>query len=154
MWNSLSGAPIPDLVQALGPLLSDPERRLHVGTDALSRAGTTVYVTVVTVLDPRGGGRVFYFRERTPQARSLAEKLFAEVTRSIEVAEQLNDRFTNPIVVHVDANVDERHRSSRYVKALAGMVVGYGYDVRVKPDSWCASTVADFVCKKSSQVAA
>lgn len=153
MWYSLSGARVTDLPRALGLLLQSRERRVHVGTDALSRSGSTVYVTVITVLDPRGGGRVFYRRDRTPLARSLAEKLFAEVTRSIEVAQELAATFDNEIVVHVDANVDERHRSSRYVQALAGMVVGYGFDVRVKPDSWCASTVADFVCKKSGLAA-
>ena len=47
--------------------------------------------------------------------------------------------------MHVDANVDLRHRSSKYVRALAGMVMGYGFKVMVKPHSWCATHVADFV---------
>ena len=49
--------------------------------------------------------------------------------------------------MHVDANEDLRHRSSKYVRALAGMVVGHGFQVRVKPDSWCATHVADYLVK-------
>jgi predicted RNase H-related nuclease YkuK (DUF458 family) len=47
----------------------------------------------------------------------------------------------------MDANEDLRHRSSNYVQALAGMVVGYGFRVRLKPDSWCATHVADRLVK-------
>ena len=40
--------------------------------------------------------------------------------------------FLFAFVVHVDANEDLRHRSSKYVQALSGMVVGHGFQVRVK----------------------
>ena len=109
---------------------------------------------VTVAILPGSGGRVFYRRERTRATRSLAEKLFAEVAKSLDVAQTLSSFFTNEVIVHVDANVDERHRSSRYVQALAGMVVGYGYQVRVKPEAWCATHVADFVVKEKNQRAA
>lgn len=144
-WRTLSGVHVPELEGELRRLLAGGPRILHVGTDSKQRAYHTDYVTVVAVVQPGHGGRVFYKRERRPRSRSLAHKLFLETELSLTVASTLEVRGLRPIVVHVDANEDLKHLSSRYVQALSGMVVGYGFQVRVKPDSWCATHVADFV---------
>lgn len=153
MWRTLSGVPIRDLFAELRSLVQEG-RILHVGTDAKHRGLHTDFVTVIAVLTPHLGGRVFYRRERTRRMRSLAEQLFREVTLSIDVANTLSDAIASPITVHVDANADQRHRSAHYVQALSGMVMGYGYEVKVKPEAWCATHVADFVVKEKNQRAA
>ena len=88
------------------------------------------------------------------RARSLAHKLFREAELSIAVAQALSASIREEILVHVDANEDPRHRSSNYVQALAGMVVGHGFEVQLKPHSWCASHVADHVVKERLREAA
>ena len=125
--------------------MESPQSVLHVGTDSKQRAYHCDYVTALAVLRPGSGGRVLYRRRRERRAPSLSHKLFLEAQLSLEVAQALDAAGFGPIVVHVDANDDLRHLSSKYAKALAGMVVGYGFQVRVKPDSWCATHVADFV---------
>ena len=147
MWRSLSGTPIGHLSAAVSSLLRHDDQVVHVGTDSQHFRTQTTFVTVVAVIDPTGGGRIFYERLRVPHAHSLADKLFREAQLSIEAAQMIERDVAHDIVVHVDANEDGRHRSSRYVRALAGMVVGYGFGVRVKPDSWCASHVADYLVK-------
>ena len=158
IWKSLSGIPIPDLDGELLALVRSGRRCVHVGTDAKHRGAHTDFVTVIAVLDPGCGGRVFYRRERVRRSRSLAEQLFREVELSVQVATAvdglLRDEPCAPITVHVDANENLRHRSSAYVQALAGTVRGYGFEVRVKPHSWCATHVADFVVKDKHQRAA
>ena len=47
------------------------------------------------------------------------------------------------IVIHVDANSDERWKSSDYVHDLIGMVVGQGFRCKIKPNAWAAMSVAD-----------
>ena len=145
MWRSLSGKPSPDFLEEVRRLSSLNGRVLHVGTDSKQRAYHTDYVTAVAILHPGSGGRIFYKRLREQQSPSLSHKLFLETQLSLEVAQLLDAEEMGPIVVHVDANDDLKHMSSKYVKALAGMVVGYGFQVRVKPNSWCATHVADFV---------
>jgi predicted RNase H-related nuclease YkuK (DUF458 family) len=147
MWRSLSGKPVKDIVQAVQSVLHRDEHVVHVGTDSQEYGYHTNFVIVVAVIDPGFGGRVFYRRERTPRTRSLAHKLFKEAELSLAAALHLNGDIAHDIVVHVDANEDERHRSSKYVRALAGMVMGHGFQVRVKPDSWCATNVADHLVK-------
>lgn len=154
MWKSLSGVPIGDVLGELRRLVGNGNRELHIGTDAKHRGSHTDFVTVIALLTPPCGGRVFYRGERTPRSKSLAHQLFHETELSLQTATAVSESLNLPITIHVDANEDQRHRSSRYVQALAGMVAGYGFDVRVKPEAWCATHVADFVVKEKNTRAA
>ncbi len=147
MWRSLSGKPIPDVVAAVQGLLRGVNEVIHVGTDSQHCGQSTNFVTVVAVVHPGCGGRVFYQRFQGPRLKTLAHKLFREAELSLHAAVTLSRAVAHDIVVHVDANEDLRHLSSQYVRALAGMVVGHGFQVRVKPDSWCATHVADSLVK-------
>ncbi len=147
MWRTLSGKPVPDVTAAVQSLLRHDEVTVHIGTDSQEYAYDAHYVTVVAVIDPGCGGRVFYRRERTKRTPSLAHRLFREAELSLAAATMLDPQIAHDIVVHVDANEDQRHRSSKYTRSLAGMVVGHGFQVRVKPDSWCATHVADYLVK-------
>ena len=154
MWKTLSGKNVVDIVEEIHELVGDDDRVLHIGTDAQHRGGKTDFVTVITVLNPGKGGRVFYKRERMKRMKSLAQKLFRETELSIGVAVILSEALAQDITVHVDANEDLKHKSSNYVQALAGMVVGHGFKVEVKPNSWCATHVADHVVKEKHTKAA
>ena len=154
MWSTLYGERIDDLVAAVRELTEKGERVIHVGTDSRNRGAYTHFVTVVAVLLPGHGGRIFYSRLRQPYMRSLAQRLFQEASMSIEVATALDEAKVPDVTVHVDANEDVRHRSSNYVQALAGMVVGYGFRVQVKPHAWCATHVADYVVTEKHKKAA
>ena len=154
MWKSLSGRRIQDIVDAVRRLVGEEERMIHVGTDAKNRGFHTDFVTVVAVLDPGRGGRVFYRRVRHPRMKSLAQRLFREAELSLETALQIHPEVVQDITVHVDANEDQRHRSSKYVQALSGMVLGHGFQVMVKPNAWCATHVADYVVKDKHRKAA
>lgn len=147
MWKSLSGKPIPDLLNAVQELLRRDREVIHVGSDSQNYGTATHYVTVVAVVDPGQGGRVFYRRTTIPRAQTLAHKLFLEAELSLDIALTLSRAIAHDIVVHVDANEDLKHKSSQYVRSLAGMVLGHGFQVRVKPDSWAATHVADSLVK-------
>ena len=147
MWRSLTGGPIPDVVAAVRDLTADTRVVVHIGTDSQESARHTDYVTVIAALTPGHGGRVFYRHRTTTRTKSLAQRLFREAELSLEIAHELQRAIGCEITVHVDANEDERHRSSNYVQALAGMVVGNGFRVHLKPDSWCATHVADRLVK-------
>lgn len=147
MWKSLSGTAIDDIAAAVTELVGEQDRIIHIGTDAQHHGYHTDFVSVVAVLNPGKGGRVFYKRERAKRMDSLAQKLFREAQLSLDVAILLAEVVPQDITVHIDANEDLRHKSSNYVQALAGMVVGHGFKVEVKPNSWCATHVADRVVK-------
>ena len=147
MWRTLSGQPIRHVAKAVTSLLVDDRRVIHIGTDSQQYGICTKYVTVIAVVEPGGGGRILYRRHRTPRTHSLAQKLFKEAEYSLETANLIAPAVAHDIVVHIDANVDARHKSAKYVRSLAGMVIGHGFQVRVKPEAWCATNVADYLVK-------
>ncbi|MBM3976676.1 MAG: hypothetical protein FJ299_06765 [Planctomycetes bacterium] len=154
MWQTLTGDDVPDIAAAVRALCAGGGKAIHIGTDSKQRALSADYVTVIAVLDPGFGGRILYRRERAPRSRSLAEKLFREVALSLEAAGLLQQQGLEAVTVHVDANGDSKHESSRFVGALSGMVVGHGFHVRIKPEAWCATHVADSIAKDEMHRAA
>ncbi len=150
-WWTLGGVELLDVMSTVEQLM-DRGRVVHIGTDAQKSMRRMEFVTVICVLDPGKGGRVFYTRQFSKKEMTLFEKLSMETWMSLELALKMNEEFDLPedkkrIWVHVDANPDTRYDSSNYVKQLAGMVAGSGFPVLVKPDAWCASHVADFAVK-------
>ena len=146
-WRSLSGPWVDDFDRTIDELVGDDDFHIHVGTDSKNRGQFTHFVTVVAILRPGQGARVIYRSLRVPRLRSLAQRLIQEAQMSIETGMLLDERVPQDIVLHIDANPDERHRSARYARSLAGMGIGSGFQVRLKPEAWCASHVADHVVK-------
>lgn len=148
-WLTLSRRPVDNVLDEILKLNAENERQIHIGTDAQVRGSKMVFATVIAVLNPGKGGMAFHSRLAFPRQEfsSLAQKLFREVEYSIEIATDLTQvmehKFHRNIIVHVDANPNVQHNSSDYHKALVGWVVGSGFECLSKPDSWCATHVAD-----------
>jgi hypothetical protein len=157
-WKALTGAEV-DLKRVVEEELAlYPGAELHVGSDSQQVGQNTEYVTVAVIHRPGKGGRVFFCRERIPRVKELRERLWKEVWRSTELAMELTatpDIGTAPEVVvaaiHIDANVDPRHKSSKYVEELVGLVMGQGFNAMVKPESWAASHAADHAVKGKNE---
>jgi predicted RNase H-related nuclease YkuK (DUF458 family) len=72
-------------------------------------------------------------------------RLEAEALRSIVVADYLRDFFENrfKITVHLDCSDNPKYGSEKYTKKLKSYAVGMGFEVKIKPNSWAASSLAD-----------
>ncbi|MDP6409752.1 MAG: ribonuclease H-like YkuK family protein [Planctomycetota bacterium] len=149
-WQTLSGRVTEDLPGEVRRLLAH-DAVLHIGTDSKTIGLQTHFVTVVAVLQPGRGGRAFHRSTKTSRSASLATQLINEVQLSIEAAMEFCDVARETIVLHIDANVEERHRSSKYAPMLSGMGLGNGFKVQLKPHAWCASCVADYVVRGRHQ---
>lgn len=126
----------------------DPERRhdLIVGTD--SQFGVeTCFVTAIVVHRRGKGARYYYSRNRERVSRSLRQRIFYETARSLGLASQLAERLAEngyaDMNVEIHLDVGENGRTRELIREVVGMVVGSGFDARIKPDSFGASTVAD-----------
>jgi predicted RNase H-related nuclease YkuK (DUF458 family) len=156
-WVSLSGERVDDISAILrSEVLACPSAEVHVGSDSQQVGKDTVYVTVLTVHRPSKGGRVFFRKQKVPRIKELHDRLWKEVWMSVELAMQLAEPpdGSEPIkvaAVHVDANVDPKFRSSKYVEELAGLVVGQGFNVILKPEAWAASHAADHAVKNKNE---
>ncbi len=155
-WRNIDKKNV-DLMEELAPYLESESVIVHIGTDAqkTGRRNQCNYVVCVIVHDPmqRGGARVFYVKFRNIETFDLWQKLSNETLLSCCVASEItagNEKARDQILVHVDANPNPRYASSNHVKALAGMVMGYGFNHVLKPNSWASSHCADHIVKSKN----
>lgn len=161
-WKTLAGQEV-DLRSAIEVELDAfPDAEVIVACDSQQVRGCTEYVTVVVLHKTAGGagrgGRVFFCRERVPRVNVLRERLWKEVWRSVELAMELSSnpevgvhRPIDVTAVHIDANTDPMHKSSRYVEELVGLVMGQGFNAVIKPEAFAASHAADHAVKHKDE---
>lgn len=123
--------------------------KLMVGTDSQAFSVSTKYVSVIAIHRIGNGGRYFYKIKKDKKKLSLYDRMFQEVTDSLEIAQQLikllHDKGyqidQHDLSIHID--VGKCGKTKELVKSIVGVVVGCGYQAEIKPDSWAASKAAD-----------
>lgn len=127
----------------------DLEYSLIIGCDSQARESDICFVTAVVIYRTGKGGRFFYRREYETINRSIRQRIFYETAKSLEIASDLTCRLAADEMmrehVHVEIHLDvgRNGKTKEFIKEVVGMVVGSGYDARIKPDSYGASKVAD-----------
>lgn len=124
----------------------DSRYRLIIGTD--SQFGEeTCFVTAVIIHREGKGARYYYSREKERVSRSLRQRIFYETARSLGIASQiaakLGENGYADLDVEIHLDVGENGETRELIREVVGMVVGSGFDARIKPDSYGASKVAD-----------
>ncbi len=124
----------------------DVRYKLIIGSDSQMREDTC-FVTAVIIHRRGKGARYYYQRGWHSNVVSLRQKIFYETSLSLAVASKLADRMAHngwhelDLEIHLDIGPEGRSRD--LIRELVGMVVGSGFDARIKPDSYGASKVAD-----------
>ena len=119
-----------------------------VGTDS-QKIEKDRYDFVSALVIHRVGWGGIYFWKRIVQDKkiSLKERIYQEATMSLETSENFVSFFkTNGISKYdVQIHVDIGHNGETrdLITEVVGMVRGSGYEVKIKPDSYGASKVAD-----------
>lgn len=130
---------------------NEPENkyRLIVGTDSHPGVNDAVFVTAIVIYRLGRGGRFFYHKEKCSFKKGFKQRIYYEVSRSLEVASKLTGflaeerELTEDLEVEIHVDVGENGPTSAVISEVVGMVVGSGYEALIKPDSYAASTVAD-----------
>jgi len=129
---------------------------VYVGTDSqVNRKKKCVDFASCVVLHKKGkGGKIFIARSSEPLANSLKERLMKEVWKSMEVGFELSQILPEnaEIVIHVDVNHSSKFKSGNYNQELVSLVTGQGFKCRIKPEAWCAQSVADRFAKNKRKV--
>jgi len=150
IWYSGTGIPhafknVVEEIQTAKKLNNSLE--LHVGTDSDPNGKKYAIATGIALRNPGHGAIYFWSRSflNSKSAGNLGFRLEREVADSIIVAESLKKLLNAQIkiVIHVDCSVKLHHASGKYAKKLTSYAAGMGYQVKIKPDSWAASSLAD-----------
>lgn len=119
-----------------------------VGTDS-QKVKNNKYDFVSALIIHRVGMGGIYFWKRIVQDKkiSLKERIYQEATMSLVTSENFVEFFkTNGISkyniqIHVD--IGHNGETRELITEVVGMIRGSGYEVKIKPDSYGASKVAD-----------
>lgn len=118
-----------------------------VGTDSHPSLGDTDFVTAIIVRRVGKGGRYFWSRSSEGKYRELSQRIYREATLSFDWAKAIMEALENRTLldfnleIHVDVGRNGKTRS--LIDGVVGMIVGGGFPVKIKPDAYAASSVAD-----------
>jgi uncharacterized protein len=130
------------------------EHEIILGTDSQPFNSGTFLVSAIAVLCDNQDYhcRYFYTEHRNrPRHHNIYERIFCEAQTTIDLACSLRGVLPHAnITIHLDiSNENTKHKTGRFSRSLVAMVHGYGYEkVEIKPNAWCASTIADKYTKR------
>ncbi len=120
---------------------------LIIGSDSQAREREVSFVTAIVVHRVGRGARYFYQRHSHRPMTSLRQKIFYETSLSLalasRIAERLSENGNSRLNVEIHLDIGQRGDTRSLIREIVGMVTGSGFDAKIKPDSYGASTVAD-----------
>ena len=129
----------------------EPKNRysIIIGTDS-EGFGEVNFVTALMVHRMGRGGRFFIAKTKVSNIVDLRQKIYQEATLSLDITQLvvkklkqfLSEEYLHEgLEIHVD--IGENGPTKNMIKEVTGMIKGSGYTVRIKPESYCASSIAD-----------
>jgi len=126
--------------------------RLIIGTDSQVKntngASEVDFVTAIVIHRKGSGARYFWRKVKEYKKPVLREKIYTETMISLNIAQDVVPdlrRAVSPakydLEIHID--VGPLGPTREMIKEVVGMVNGNGYEAKIKPQSWAASSVAD-----------
>ncbi len=152
LWRKFNGEPIElpiknAVEQAIQKETEEGNKlKVCIGTDSQVKGKDTEFATVIVFLREGRGGFMFIHNEKTIHKYSIKERMLVEVAKSIEIAYELCDLFTNYDVdmeVHADINTNPHFRSNEALREAMGYILGMGFAFKAKPEAFASSCCAD-----------
>jgi len=126
----------------------NPEARYKIIIGSDSQTKNHVYFVTAVIIHRLGkGARYFYQKRMYRKINSLRQKIFYETSLSLGVASRLAGKLAesgyDDLNVEIHLDVSKNGQTKELIREIVGMVVGSGFDAKIKPDSYGASKVAD-----------
>lgn len=141
-----------DIVLILKRVSNDSDHKIIIGTDSVKLGYNFIFTNAICILNNNFyDRRYFYHREilKDNSYLDLSKRLLKETTDSISIALSLKETLKNAnIEIHADVNSNVQHKSSRYNNMIKGYIIGCGFNVKIKPQAFVASSIADLHTRK------
>ena len=142
-----------DILLILKKVSASDDHKIIVGTDSVKLGYNFIFTKAICVMNEEFYDRKYFYCRTKIQDDSyldLSKRLLKETTDSLDLAIQIREELSNAnIEIHADVNPDSKHLSSKYKNMISGYISGCGFDVKVKPLSFVASSIADQHTRKS-----
>lgn len=147
-WGSLT---LPEIHTRMKAYMHEDETATYqvvVGTDSLPKNGEGIdFITAIVVRRVGKGGIYFWRRQLDPRKFVLRTRMYQEATLSLACAQEVMEVFKKnglanyDVEIHVD--IGRKGDTREMIAEIVGMIRGSGFAVKIKPDSFAASNVAD-----------
>ena len=136
--------------EIIGFMKEDADRKYQVtiGTDSLVYSDKQAdFISAIVVHRIGNGGRYFWKREKLGKFHTLRDRIYQEVIFSLDVAKVILDYLKSPkapefgFEIHVD--VGDNGETKTLIQEMTGMIRAMNYEVKTKPFSYAASSIAD-----------
>lgn len=120
--------------------------KVIIGSDSQVRQ-ETCFVTAIIVHRIGKGGRYYYRKKIQRKIKSLRQKIFYETAQSLEIGAMVTKYFAESglddteVEIHID--VSKHGETKDLIREVVGMVIGSGFQAKIKPEAFGASVVAD-----------
>ena len=144
-----------NIIKILNDVSIDKDHKIIIGSDSVKTGNLWVFTKAIAVINPVSGfydRRYFYLREEIDDLSyiDLSKRLLKETSDSIEIAMRIQKDISRAnLEIHADVNEEVQHNSARYKNMVSGYITGCGFDVKIKPYSYVASSIADNHTRKS-----
>ena len=152
MWRNFNGQTIQEPIKFSVEKIIIKEHELGnklkvcIGTDSQVKGNYTEFATVIVFLRKGKGGFMLIHNEQSTVNYSIKERMIMEVSKSIEIAYELCELFTQYDVdmeVHADINTNPQFKSNVALSEATGYILGMGFAFKTKPEAFASSSCAN-----------
>lgn len=138
------------LKKKIANYMSKKDETYHIilGVDSQKNNTRTYDFVTALVIQRVGHGGIYFWKRKVIEKKiGLKQRMYMEAIMSLESAEDVIKLFKGTriskfdIEIHVD--IGRNGKTKELITEIIGMVHGSGYKVKVKPESFGASKVAD-----------
>lgn len=146
-WGKMTLSEVSENLQSY--MSEDPsaDYKIIIGTDSQTTYKQTVFVSALVIHRLGKGARFFFCKEKHKPIPDLRYRIYRETSLSLELIEHLKTNGISeilaewPIEVHLD--IGQKGETKALIQEIVGWVTSVGYEAKIKPNSFGASSVAD-----------
>lgn len=134
-------------------VIEDPKQiyKLIVGTDSEGKEDPN-FMTAIIMHKKGKGGRFFYKKIRTGKKYTLRTRIYEETMTSLMLAMKLRETLEKNLrkiqpqnykSLEIHTDIGQVGKTKEMIKEIVGLVKGNGFEVKIKPEAFGATSIAD-----------
>ncbi len=129
----------------------DKSYKLIVGTDSEGK-NFPLFVSVIVIYREGSGGKFFYKKIKGKKKYTLRTRIYEETMMSLSLAIKIRENIEKKLIeispknyknLEIHTDIGQSGETKEMIKEIVGMVKGNGFEVKIKPEAFGATTIAD-----------
>lgn len=134
-------------------VVENPEKnyQLIIGTDSEGKE-TPLFVSAIVIHKIGEGGRFFYKKIKGKKKYTLRTRIYEETMISLNLAIKIRESVEKELIkispknyknLEIHTDIGQTGETREMIKEIVGMVKGNGFKVKIKPEAFGATVIAD-----------